>query len=190
MGTEKEAAAERLRMMLAEKEDASEQLRVTAEEEAHGIREAQKKALRLLERMDRTEKELRDRLAQADFAPEAVDAAIAYVVSFGYLDDERYAANYVRRSLSSKSRTQVMQELARRGIPRTMAEEAWEKETADEEYDEQGLICSLIRKKLSSAPVPLDDPAAMRRLYAYLARRGFSYEEIRRAVEEMGSGLE
>ncbi|MBR2764760.1 MAG: regulatory protein RecX [Blautia sp.] len=183
MMTGKEDSAERLRMMLNE-EDVAEELHGTSEEKARGIREAQKKALRLLERMDRTEKELREKLAQADFTPEAVDAAIAYVASFGYLNDERYAANYIRRSLSSKSRTQVMQELARRGIPHAMAEEAWETETADEAYDEQDLIHSLIRKKLSSAPVPSDDPAAMRRLYAYLARRGFSYEQIRRAVDD------
>ncbi len=158
---------------------------MTEEEKESRIREAQKKALRMLERMDRTEKELRDRLIQAGFSEDETDNAIAYVASFGYLDDDRYAENYVRRCLKTKSRTQIMQELASRGIDHGPALAAWDKVTEDEPYDEQELIRAHIEKKLSSRPVPVGDPAAMRRLYAYLARRGFSFEQIRRALEDM-----
>lgn len=44
---------------------------------------ARKKAMRLLEHMDRTEKGLTDKLRQAEFSPEAVEDAIAYVKSYG-----------------------------------------------------------------------------------------------------------
>ena len=40
---------------------------------------ARKKAMRLLEHMDRTEKGLTDKLRQAEFSPEAVEDAIASV---------------------------------------------------------------------------------------------------------------
>ena len=43
---------------------------------------ARKKAMRLLEHMDRTEKGLTDKLRQAEFSPDAVEDAIAYVKSY------------------------------------------------------------------------------------------------------------
>ena len=48
---------------------------------------AAKKAMKLLEHMDRTEKGLRDRLHQAGFGQDAIEAAMAYVESYGYIDD-------------------------------------------------------------------------------------------------------
>ncbi|MDY5663032.1 MAG: regulatory protein RecX, partial [Blautia sp.] len=53
-------------------------------------KKARRKALLLLEHMDRTEKGLSDRLRQAGFSIEAVEDALAYVRSYGYLDDDRY----------------------------------------------------------------------------------------------------
>ena len=50
---------------------------------------ARKKAMRLLEHMDRTEKGLTDKLRQAEFSPEAVEDALAYVKSYGYINDAR-----------------------------------------------------------------------------------------------------
>lgn len=55
------------------------------------ISEAKKKAMNLLLYMDRTEKQLRDKLEEGEFPPQAVSEAISYVKSFHYLDDERYA---------------------------------------------------------------------------------------------------
>ena len=75
------------------------------------LRQAKLKALRLLERMDRTEAQLREKLLQAEFDPEMVEKAIAYVKSFGYINDERYVRNYIECRCQSKSRRQLEQEL-------------------------------------------------------------------------------
>ena len=45
------------------------------------IRKAKQKAMRLLEQMDRSERNLRQKLAQNGFPPKAVDAAVDYVKS-------------------------------------------------------------------------------------------------------------
>ena len=60
-------------------------------EEPEEYRDARRKAMRLLEHMDRTERGLREKMRQAGFAPPAIDYALAYVESYGYIDDERYA---------------------------------------------------------------------------------------------------
>ena len=67
-------------------------------------KEVRKKALKLLEHMDRTEKGLTDKLRQAEFSPEAVEDAIVYVKSYGYINDARYARTYISFRMESKSR--------------------------------------------------------------------------------------
>ena len=79
-------------------------------------KEVRKKALKLLEHMDRTEKGLSDRLRQAGFCTEAVEDAVAYVSSFGYVDDSRYAENYIAYRIQSKSRHKILQELLQKGV--------------------------------------------------------------------------
>ena len=64
---------------------------------------ARKKAMRLLEHMDRTEKGLTDKLRQAEFSQEAVEDAIAYVKSYGYINDARYARTYISFRMESKA---------------------------------------------------------------------------------------
>ena len=75
-----------------------------------------RRAMHLLEHMDRTEKGLRDKLRQSDYPEDMIEYAIAYVKSYGYVDDARYARNYIRYRLDQKTRQQLMQELYRKGV--------------------------------------------------------------------------
>ena len=98
---------------------------------------ARRKALLLLEHMDRTEKGLSDRLRQAGFCTEAVEDAVAYVSSFGYVDDGRYAENYIAYRIQSKSRRKILQELLQKGVDKETAQTAWEQVSEYTQPDEQ-----------------------------------------------------
>ena len=52
---------------------------------------ARRRAMHLMERMDRTEHQLREKLAKGDYPRECVDDAVAYLYRFHYLDDFRYS---------------------------------------------------------------------------------------------------
>ena len=82
---------------------------------------ARKKAMRLLEHMDRTEKGLTDKLRQAEFSPEAVEDAIAYVKSYGYINDARYARTYISFRMETRSRQKILSELQLKGVDRQTA---------------------------------------------------------------------
>ena len=151
-------------------------------------REARRKALRLLEHMDRTEKGLRDRLIQGGFSEEAAEYAVAYVKDYGYINDYRYALNYILYRIHSKSRQKIFQELQQKGISRDVASEAWEEASDLEEPDETSLLRTAIEKKCSPGDT-LDDKA-MRRLYGYLQRRGFRMGDITAVLDEMGISRE
>ena len=144
---------------------------------------ARRKAMLLLEHMDRTEKGLSDRLRQAGFSAEAVEDAMNYVRSYGYLNDLRYAENYISFRINSKSRQKILQELAGKGIDRETALSAWESAAEVETPDELAVLRSTILKKYQEETVL--DEKAMRRLQGFLLRRGFSYGDISHVLDEM-----
>lgn len=146
-------------------------------------RRARRKAMRLLEHMDRTEKALWEKLLQAGFSEEASQDAISYVKSFGYIDDSRYARTYISGRMDTKSRRKILQELADKGVDRETALEAWQEEAQLSERDEREILCSTIRKKY--APGSVLDDREMRRLIGFLSRRGFQYQDITHVLDEL-----
>ena len=79
------------------------------------IKRAKLRTLHLLEQGDRTRKGLEERLLQNGYPPEAVEAALAYVGSFHYVDDKRYAVNYIQNQKNRKGRARIMMELRNKG---------------------------------------------------------------------------
>ena len=79
--------------------------------------EAKKKAMSLLKYIDRTEWQLRDKLAAKGFSEEAVEGAVDYVKSFHYLDDYRYAVHFVELHYEQRSRQRMRQDLYQRHVP-------------------------------------------------------------------------
>ena len=134
---------------------------------------AKHRALYLLERCDRTEQELRSKLSR-NYTEEIVEEAIAYVKQYHYIDDERYAINYLNRKGSLKSRRQTEQELLyKKGISRAVLERACQEAQLQ---DERELIRRWMEKKrISSQSATREE---LRRFYAFLVRRGFRSEDI------------
>ena len=146
-------------------------------------REARKKALRLLEHMDRTEKGLTDRLLRAGFSEELAEDAVSYVKDYGYINDRRYALNYIMYRIHDKSRQKIFQDLQQKGVDRQTIQSAWEEAEELEAPDEHALLLSQIEKKYP--PDTEIDERQMRRLLGYFARRGFRQGEITSALEEL-----
>lgn len=110
------------------------------------LRRAKMKAMLLLKTMDYSEKGLRDKLAKLYYPPKAIDDALSYVIGYGYIDDERYARNYVRFKKDSQSRKQITFTLQQKGVCKEYINAAFE-----EEYDnESNAIVRAIIKKIGS----------------------------------------
>ncbi len=146
------------------------------------LKRAKLRAMHLLEDMDRTEAALREKLRQGLYPPDAVDGAIEYVKSFGYLDDARYAENFVRSRKERKSRKEIRALLMSKGVSPELADAAFEVCYGGKEDDgEQEAIRALIRKKRFD---PADtDEAKIQKMYGYLARKGFRYDTVRQVIQ-------
>lgn len=138
------------------------------------IKRARKRTMHLLERMDRTEAQLRDKLRQGYYPEDVIEDAIAYVKSYHYVDDLRYAQNYVRSRKEQKSQRKLQMELLAKGVSKQKIQQALEEEYQQE--NERELILRWIEKKQYCAQEA--DLKEKRRMYQFLLRKGFQSDDI------------
>ena len=144
------------------------------------------RSLDMLARAPRSARDLRRRLLLKGESESDVDAAVERLVAAGLLDDAAYARAFVRSKVSSQgfSRRRLQQELAKRGVAREISEAAIAEVLHDDDVDEGANIERVARKKLRALR-GLDGETQRRRLYAYLARRGYDVDGVRAVVANL-----
>ncbi|HEY4216919.1 MAG TPA: regulatory protein RecX [Gemmatimonadaceae bacterium] len=176
-------AIERLKLGTGRALDARGALEV--EREA-GILETYDRALNMLAARGRSSAELRRLLVKKGEPREQVDVAIGRLESAGFLDDASFARQFTRSKAvgGGLSRRRVQQELAKRGVAREVSVEAVEEVFVEEEIDETESIERVARKKLKSL-MSADAATRKRRLYGFLARRGYDSSDISRVLRDV-----
>jgi regulatory protein len=141
------------------------------------------RALDMLEARARAVDELRRLLIKKGEPQPEVDAAIERLRVAGILDDATFARQLARSKAlgAGLSRRRIQLELTRRGVARDVSEQAIEEVFAEERVDEDAVIERAARKKLRML-ARLDVPTQRRRLFGYLARRGYDSDDIARVV--------
>ena len=135
-------------------------------------RRAKERVVLLLEKQDYPEAVLRRKLRQS-YTPEAcIDAAVAWASEKHYLDDRRFAENYLSWHASGKSRRRLFSDLMAKGIDRDLAAELLEQCPVDEEAQ----IAEELRKKHFDPETA--DSKERQRMAAYLARHGYAWSLI------------
>ncbi len=130
-------------------------------------KKAVRKAMNLLAYRDRSEKELTEKLKENGFSEDAAAAALDYVRSCGYVNDRRYAENYVYSMEKKKSSAALAAELRQRGVAEAFIQEALQNRQTEEDA-----AYALFRGKLGE-PHRLEEKEKGR-AFAFLQRRGFS----------------
>jgi regulatory protein len=142
------------------------------------VRRAKLRALHLLTAMDRTEAKLREKL-QTSYCEEAVETAIDYVKTYGYLDDERYVRVYIESKSRTKSRKQIEQELIfNKGVSKEAVERGFEQaQMAD--------IKEVIQRYMQKKKI---DPRnceyeQKQKFFAYMMRKGFQIDDLKKVFD-------
>jgi regulatory protein len=140
----------------------------------------------MLARAPRSARDLRRRLLLKGEPETDVDAAIDRLTAAGLLNDAAYARAFVRSKVSSQgfSRRRLQFELAKRGVARDVADAAIVEVLQDDAVDEAANIERVARKKLRTLE-GLDEETKRRRLFSYLARRGYELGEVRAVMRTM-----
>lgn len=159
-----------------------------------------KKAMDLLLAQDRTKAELLRRLTQAGFGERIVSEVMEYIRQFPYLDDVRYAKNYLTSAAGKKSLSEIRHKLTEHGVSDEDYEQALAEyleenatvlnpedgdsasfETGSEEALEFETLRKLMRKKVPDGTAL--SKSQKEKLYASFLRKGFGYHTVRTVLK-------
>ena len=163
--------------------------RELTEEEAAALtaglrsRQMRERALELLSRKPQSRRELTRKLNEWGAGPEEADAVCDRMEELGYLNEAAYAARIVEvYSARGFGEKKLRDELYRRGVPR----EEWDEALARVEDSTQA-IDDFLQKKLTGWT---GDRKQLQKVTSALARRGFSWSDIRDALARYETGID
>lgn len=175
-------ARELLQFGLYQGMDVSPELMVQLQ--ASGVRsESRVKAARLASSRMLSRRELAERLERKGVAPDTAGEAVDWLESLGAVDDAAYAGAIARHyGAMGYGAARVRQELQKRGIPR----ELWQDALSQLPDPAEAIETFLQAKLRGRAP----DRAALKKFSDALLRRGFSWQDIRPALNRLGEEIE
>ena len=140
-------------------------------------------ALNLLAARPYASRALHRKLIQKKYSAADADDVIRRLLDNGLLNDAKYAEQFARSKMLSTgaSKRRVTQDLYRKGIKGDLASQAIANVVEQDEIDPAAVIERVARKKLVQLG-DLEPVILRRRLFGFLARRGYDLDEIKRVV--------
>ncbi len=156
--------------------DRAELDRIAREEQLH---EARQYAFLLLSYKARATKELTQRLTRKGFSPDIIARTLQRLAELKMIDDAGFARRFAedRIAIGHKGKWRVRGELMKRGIGRQQID------AAIAEAPDEVAAAKEVAAKYLSRNRRLEPDVLRRRLYALLARRGFSPDTIRQVID-------
>jgi len=155
-----------------------DETQLAALKKSAGLDKTYGNALRFVAMRPRSEWEVASYLARKQVDEPAVVQIIARLKAARLLDDAAFARMWVenRRLLRQTSARRLKLELAQKHVPEEIVAQVLQAEPSDE----QALLAQVITKKRRQTRYQ-NDPL---KLMQYLARQGFGYDDIKRALAE------
>lgn len=143
---------------------------------ASGLAMAKARALRIINARPMSREELRKRLIEKGETPENAEACADWLCRMGLINDAEYAGSVVRHyAAKGYGSERIKQELRHHGVPREMWDEAMLQMPEQDAYLER-----FIRSRLHEP----GDRAQVKKVSDALFRRGYSWEQIKHALNE------
>lgn len=142
---------------------------------------AKERMMGLLKNRDYTESQLRAKLKQDCYPEEVIESAIQYGRDHRYIDDLRYGRLYVEQKGNCVGRRMLCRKLSEKGIDREIVAQVME-ELGDGEED--ALEALIRRKNIDFSALSWQE---RQKICAYFMRKGFSYENILKKINEISS---
>ena len=156
-----------------------EKLKTIIEKEA--LSKAKNKAMSILNRTAISEKKLREKLA--DYSDDIVDEVINKLKEYGFINDKDLAKRIANdnSNISRFGKNKIRQNLYRKGISKEDIEETIEEIDSDEQYENALYLARKRYKNLKGE----DNRKVYQKLTQHLAYKGFSYDIIKSAIQEV-----
>ncbi len=138
------------------------------------------RGLAVLEKSMKTEKMLKDYLYSKGYTKECVDYGVKKIKEYGYINDESFCENYISSYLNSKSKRKMKYDLLSKGVNENIINAALEKLIDDDAERENCL--KIAQKYMKNREF---DIKTKQKFYNHLAGKGFSFDDIAHAWEQL-----
>lgn len=150
---------------------------VTFEDSPENKTKALNSALRFLSRRARSEKEVQNNLSIKGFQSSTIEYVIERLNKLRFLDNKDFAHSWTRnrQEYNKKGKSVIKQELRAKGVDETLIEEALD--NAQDDFQTALQLRGKLENKYN-----LKEPKEAQKAAAYLARRGFSWDIIKKII--------
>lgn len=145
------------------------------------VKRAKARVLYLLKDGDKTEYQLKEKLRKGFYPEEAIEEAVEYAKQWHYVDDYRYASCYAEQKSRTMGKKAIAYQLAQKGVPDDIRRDVLG-ECTDGELDALDML--LRKKNIDFSTITVKEK---QKLYAHFMRKGFSYENIVKKINEFES---
>jgi recX family len=137
---------------------------------------AKARALRIINARPMSREELRKRLIEKGETPDNAEACAEWLCQMGLINDAEYAGSVVRHyAAKGYGASRIKQELRRHGVSRELWDEAMSQMPEQDEY-----LARFLRSRLTDP----GDRAQVKKVSDALFRRGYSWDQIKHALNE------
>ena len=137
-------------------------------------------AIWLLSRRAYTEKGIREKLEKKQALPNVIDKVVDKLIDLKYLDDAAFAEMFISSRKGSKGARAMRQELWRKGVSEEIIDDALAEISEDTQLEAAINIVKRESWRFTKGDVKKD----WARAHAFLARRGFSADTSKTALEK------
>jgi regulatory protein len=141
-------------------------------------------AYRYLSIRNRSEKEMREYLGRKNAAQEIIDKIVTSLKEKKFLNDEEFARSFVlnRARVKPKGKALLKMELRQKGISDDLIKKVLD-EVREEIPDELSQAKDLITRRMQKM-VGSPRQEIYQKVGGFLARRGFSWEIVKKAIDD------
>ncbi len=150
-------------------------------EDKRNLNRAREYALRLLEYRERSEQEIKERMARKNYDERLIKNTIKSLKNHNLVNDRRFARMWAESCLRrSYGRWKVRSDLNKKGIDEEIVEEVLRESYS--KVDEVQIALALIQKKWPFSKE--EKNTLLRRVSDFLKRRGFPFEVIAEVIRQ------
>lgn len=143
------------------------------------------KAIKFLSFRPRSEKEVRDNLKKKKAPDSTIDLIIKKLKDQKFLNDQEFTKWWIeQRTVVKPTGVRIIKiELQRKGIDKEMMQEVLEN-SEDVIHNELDMARDLVQRKFKKYN-GMERQEVYRKLGGFLSRRGFDYDTIKKAIDEI-----
>lgn len=147
--------------------------------EGDDLQKCMEKAFRFLSYRPRSEKEMRDKLSEK-YDETIVKKAMKKLTEYGYVNDAEFARSWVESRKTGRGKRALAYELVRKGVTKDIIETTLSYLSDDSEFES---ALELVKKRSKFKNLNRDEK--YKKIAPFLARRGYSYDIIKRVIAEV-----